>query len=332
MSLMRTNAPTSTRIDFDLRQLEVFCKVVEMESFSRAAAEVHLAQASVSERVANLERLIGTRLLDRLGRQVVPTRAGRRLYRQALPLLEMKRSVCLDMEAFLGVRQGDVRMGGSTIPGEYLLPSVLGRFHARYPLVGVRLEIADTGVIQEGVLNGRFELGVVGSSSRDRRLIQEPLWEDELVITVPAGHPWVGRKTVSFEEVLEEPFILREEGSGTQRSLEEHFPQSRGRGIQALRVSARLGTSTAVKEGVKSGLGAAFLSHHALVTELDQGVLAILRLEGKRMTRRFHLIRDSRRTASPLCEAMSAFLIETAREGRARGKTRGPALAARRNR
>ncbi len=329
---MRRNAAVSTRIDFDLRQLEVFCKVVEMESFSRAATEVHLAQASVSERVANLERLMGTRLLDRLGRQVVPTRAGKRLYHQALPLLEMKRSVCLDMEAFLGVRQGDIRMGGSTIPGEYLLPSFLGRFHALYPLVGVRLEIADTGMIQEGVLNGRFELGVVGSPSRDRRLLQEPLWEDELVITVPAGHPWAGRETVSFEEVVEEPFILREEGSGTQRSLEEQFPPSRGRGIHALRVSARLGTSTAVKEGVKSGLGAAFLSHHAVVTELEQGVLVILRLEGNRMTRRFHLIRDGRRTASPLCEAMSDFLIETAREGRARGKSRDPVLEARRDR
>lgn len=309
--MKRPRTAQHCRIDFDLRQLEIFCKVVEMESFSRAASEVHLAQASVSERVANLERIVGTRLLDRLGRRVVTTRAGERLYRQALPLLDMKRAVCLDMEDFLGVRQGEISLGGSTIPGEYLLPRVLGRFHDRFPEIGVRLEIADTARIQEGVLNGRCELGVVGSKGRDSRLAHESLWEDELVLVVRVDHPWAGREAVSLEELLEEPVILREEGSGTQRTLERHLGELEGRGLRDLRVSARLGTSTAVKEGVKAGLGAAFLSRHALATELEQGTLATLRLEGRRMARHFHLIRDSRRTPSPLCRTMASFLTRT---------------------
>lgn len=307
-------AASRPRIDFDLRQLEIFCRVVELESFSKAASKVHLAQASVSERVANLERMVGTRLLDRLGRQVVPTSAGKLLYRRALPLLEMKRSICLDLESFLGVHRGNIEMGASTIPGEYLLPAVLGRFHSRYPLVGVGLEIADTDKIHEGVLDGRFELGVVGSGSLDSRLLQGTLWEDELVITVAADHRWAERESVSAEEVMEEPFILREKGSGTQRSLEDHFVHTGVQDIHALRVSARLGTSTAVKEGVKAGLGAAFLSYHALATELEQGILKTLRLEDRRLTRSFCMIRDRRRSASPLCEAMSSFLMETARK------------------
>lgn len=311
--MRRPRTEPHSRIDFDLRQLEIFCKVVEMESFSKAASEVHLVQASVSERVANLERMVGTRLLDRLGRRVVTTRAGERLYRQALPLLDMKRAVCLDMEDFLGVRQGELSLGGSTIPGEYLLPAVLGRFHERFPAVGVRLEIADTVRIHEGVLSGRYELGVVGSRGRDTRLVHEVLWEDELVLAVRADHRWAGRKEVSMEELLDEPFILREEGSGTQRALEDHLREPDGRGLDALNVSARLGTSTAVKEGVKAGLGAAFLSHHALSTELAQGILAALRLEGRRMARDFFMIRDKRRTSSPLSRAMASFLRETAR-------------------
>ncbi|MCF8062075.1 MAG: LysR family transcriptional regulator [Deltaproteobacteria bacterium] len=304
-----------SRIDFDLRQLEIFCKVVEMESFSKAASEVCLAQASVSERVANLERMVGTRLLDRLGRMVVPTRAGERLYQQAQPLLDMKRAVCQDMEGFLGVQQGELNLGGSTIPGEYLLPSVLGRFHDRFPAVGVRLEIADSVRIQEGVLNGRYELGVVGSRSRDSRLIHEALWGDELVLAVRADHRWAGRESVSREELFGEPFILREEGSGTQRTLEDHLREADGRGLDTLRVSARLGTSTAVKEGVKAGLGVAFLSHHALATETEQGTLETVRLEGRRMVSDFFMIRDKRRTASPLCRTMASFLAETARGG-----------------
>lgn len=314
MTRGRTGQPR--RIDFDLRQLEIFCKVVEMESFSKAASEVHLAQASVSERVANLERVVGTRLLDRLGRRVVTTRAGERLYRQALSLLDVKRAVCLDMEGFLGVQQGELSLGGSTIPGEYLLPRVLGRFHERFPGVAVRLEIADTVGIHEGVLNGRYELGVVGSRSRDSRLVHEDLWEDELVLAVRADHRWAGRKVIPLDELFDEPIILREEGSGTQRTLEDHLREPGGRGLDDLRVSARLGTSTAVKEGVKAGLGVAFLSHHALETELDQKTLEALRLEGRRMARRFFMIRDRRRTSSPLCRAMASFLTETARGGK----------------
>ena len=95
--------------------------------------------------------------------------------------------------------------------------------------------------------------------------------------------------------------------------MERHLRDADGGGLGDLRVSARLGTSTSVKEGVKAGIGVAFLSHHALATELEQGTLVALRLEGRRMARHFYMIRDSRRTASPLCRAMASFLTETAR-------------------
>jgi len=306
--------PPSNRkptIDFDFRQLEVFCKVVELGSFSKAAEEVYLAQASVSERVATLERMIGTRLLDRLGRQVVPTRAGERLYRQAVPLLEMKKTVCLDMEGFLGVEQGEIRMGGSTVPGEYLLPALLGRFRRRHPLISVRLDIADSGKVQDGVLNGIFELGIAGSKSPDDRLLHHPLWEDELVLAVRSDHPWAARTSVPRELIFSEPMILREEGSGTQKSLEGHLRTTEGRGLQDLHVAARLGTSNAVKEGVKAGLGVAVLSYRAMETDIRQGTLSAVRLENMPMHRVFHMIRDRRRTASPLCRAMEAYLMET---------------------
>ena len=115
-------------IDFDLRQLEVFCKVVELQSFSKAADAVFLAQASVSERIANLEKIIGTRLLDRLGRQVVPTKAGKILYKHGKLLLDMKKTAALELEDFLGIKKGKISIGGSTIPGEYILPGILNDF------------------------------------------------------------------------------------------------------------------------------------------------------------------------------------------------------------
>lgn len=311
---MKRAVPTrSPSIDFDLRQLEVFCKVVELGSFSKAAEEVFLAQASVSERVANLERMLGTRLLDRLGRQVVPTRAGERLYQRALPLLSMKRAICLDMEGFLGVQRGEVHVGGSTIPGEYLLPEVLGRFRKTYPGISVRVEIADTGRIAERVLEGALELGVVGSRVPDSRLVQQGLWEDELVLAVPPHQGWGNRREVSLKDLYDaEAWILREDGSGTQKSLDNFLRDAGGRGIDSLRVAARLGSSTAVKQGVKAGLGIAILSYHALEIELETGDLKALRVTDIPMKRCFHLIHDRRRTASPLCRAITDFLLTTA--------------------
>ena len=136
-----------TSIDFDLRQLEIFRKVVELESFSKAADAVFLAQASVSERIATLENMVGTRLLDRLGRQVVPTKAGELLYKHAVLLLDMKRTASLEMQEFLGVRRGEIQMGASTIPGEYILPGIIGLFRKRYPSVSVALTISDLSLI-----------------------------------------------------------------------------------------------------------------------------------------------------------------------------------------
>jgi DNA-binding transcriptional LysR family regulator len=296
-------------IDFDLRQLEIFRKVVDLGSFSKAANSVFLAQASVSERIATLENMVGTRLLDRLGRQVVPTKAGELLYKHAILLLDMKRTASLEMQEFLGVRRGEIQMGASTIPGEYILPGVIGLFRKKYPSISVALTIADTVDIHGRVLEGDFELGVVGSRVAHNALIYHELWEDELVLAVPAKHRWAKKKGVSLAELCEEPFIMREVGSGTLKIMEEYLEASRSKGADPLNVVAHLGTSTAVKEGIKAGLGISILSSRAVETEVKAGVLKALKVKGLSMSRSFYLIRDKRRIASPLCQAMLDFLL-----------------------
>jgi DNA-binding transcriptional LysR family regulator len=301
-------------IDFGFRELEIFCKVVEMESFSKAAEAVFLAQASVSERIAGLEKKIGTRLLDRLGRKVIPTAAGELLHKHATLLLEMKETAQSEIERFLGLKQGEVSMGGSTIPGEYILPDLIGRFNKKYPHISVRLTIADSGQIENRVQAGHLELGVIGSKSAHANLLCQKLWEDELVLAVPIRHPWARRKTVSLQELRKTPFILREEGSGTLKILEAYLRETGADGTRALQISARFGSSTAVKEGIKSGLGLSILSARAIATEVKAGLLKALRLKGMTMSRNFFLIRNKLRVASPACQTMLDFLLSSARE------------------
>jgi DNA-binding transcriptional LysR family regulator len=296
-------------MEFDLRQLEIFCRVVELKGFSKAAEAVFLTQASVSERIAGLEGAIGARLLDRMGRQIVPTKAGELLYRHATGLLEMKRAARLEMENFLGLRQGEIRLGGTAVPIEHILPKIIGRFHERYPLVSVNLTVSDTSETERLVLSGGLELGVTGFRGANKDLMHYDLWNDELILAAHQGHRWANKKAISLDELLEEPFILREPGSGTQRIIEDAFKKSGIDGIRALRSSVRFGSSTAVKEGIKSCIGVSIISSRAVETEIRSGEIKAIRIKDIPPIRRsYFLIRDKRRTTSPLCQAMIDFL------------------------
>jgi DNA-binding transcriptional LysR family regulator len=177
--------------------------------------------------------------------------------------------------------------------------------------VTVALTISDTSDIEKRVIDGNFELGVIGSKSTNDSLICRELWKDELVLAVPAGHKWADKKQVPFENLSKEPFILRESGSGTLKIIKEYLKMPVAKDINSLNIVARLGSSTAVKEGIKSGLGISILSLRALDMELKTGILKALKIENLAMQRKFYLIRDKRRNVSPLCRAMLDFLAST---------------------
>ena len=296
-------------MDFDLRQLEIFCKVVERESFTRAAADVHLTQASVSERVANLERSIGVRLLDRLGRRVAPTAIGRVLYERAMDLLKTRRDICLELQELLGVERGTLVIGASTIPGECILPGEIARFRERHGSVLVRVLAGDTTEVVQMVADGSVELGFVGSAIGGEALHFEPVWDDELVLAVPAGHRLAGRDSVALRDLGGEPFVLREPGSGTRRTMERAFADAAADAATALTVVAELGSTAAVKRAVVNGLGLAFVSRRALELEVEAGLVHGLSVPDLELGRHVFLVRDPRRSTSPLCERFMAHVL-----------------------
>ncbi|MCU0597296.1 MAG: LysR substrate-binding domain-containing protein, partial [Desulfobacterota bacterium] len=190
----------------------------------------------------------------------------------------------------------------------------VGWFSKQYPGITVTLTVADSEEIESRVLEGEFELGVIGRKSSNKHLANHELWKDELVLALPSTHRLAGKKEVPLQEVVQEPFISREFGSGTLKSMEPYLQSAGLKGIESLHVVARLGTSTAVKEGIKAGLGISILSAIAIETELKAGVLKAIRLKAIPMFRYFCLIRDKRRTASPLSRSLMDFLITTAKQ------------------
>ncbi len=292
----------------DFRQLEVFARVVELRSFSRAAEALRLTQSTVSEHIRLLEDEVGTRLFDRLGRETVPTRAGELLHGYARRLLVLRTEAQQALDQFLGRVSGALTVGASTIPGEYVLPALIGGFREKFPQVSITLQIADTREIVDAVLDGRVELGVVGARPVHRNLEATELMPDELVLVVPPGHAWFGRRQATLEELVPEPLIVREPGSGSRAALERALDEA-GTGLDALRVIAEMGSTSAIKQAVKAGVGLSIVSRRAVDEECRHGLLWCVKIKDLRFTRHFYVVSHAGRSRSPLCQAFLDYLL-----------------------
>lgn len=291
----------------DIRRLEVFCKVVELGSFTRAAEAVLLSQPTISEHIKTLEEMVGERLVDRLGREALPTPAGKILYRYAKKIIQIKDEAVQAMAAYRGALAGALHVGASTIPGTYILPRMIGLFKQRHPEVQVSIDIAGTKEVAEAVSEGHHELGLVGSQWRDRRLSFERIFSDELVLAVPKNHPWTRESSIAVERLCEEPFIARHRGSGT-RMVTYEILENAGFDPTRLRVVAEMSTTEAVRQSIKAGIGVSILSRQAVAEDVAYGSLAVVPIEGVVFRRPFFLVKRRGREASPVSTAFEKHL------------------------
>lgn len=291
----------------DLRQLEIFVKVAELGSFSRAAEALFLTQPTVSEHIRTLEDELGIRLLDRLGRGAAVTRGGALLLSYAQRMLALSREARQAMESFQGRMSGDLLVGASTIPGEYILPALIGRFKEKFPDIAITLLIGGSQAVTEWVAEGRAEIGVVGARSAHRSIEYRELFPDDIVLIVSAAHPWHGRKQVTIEELRAEPLLLRERGSGTRAALESALDAA-GVDLAGLRVVGEMGSTQAIKQAVKASVGVSLLSRRAVEEECRVGTLWCLRVKNLKINRAFYLATNRERSRSPLAEAFRAFV------------------------
>jgi DNA-binding transcriptional LysR family regulator len=291
----------------DLWQLKIFCKVVELKSFSKAGQAVHLSQPTVSSHIKDLEDHFGTRLVDRLSRQAIPTKAGELLYDHACRFMALQSETDTAMANFLGQVKGNLLIGGSTIPGGYLLPRVIGLFSKIYPKVHIAMMVADTSEVIRSILSNRIEAGVVGARSESKQLQQTALVKDHLRLVVPADHKWAARKDISVVELKDEPFVVREQGSGTLRSL-VHCLQQKGLDIDDLAIVAEMGSTEAVRQAIKNKVGVSILSSIAVEDEVKAGQLKTLSVKGLNLNRHFFLTTHKQRTLSPLCQTFIEFM------------------------
>ncbi len=280
---------------------------MELKSFSRAADAVFLSQPTVSEHIRSLEEWVGEKLLDRLGREVLPTPAGAILFDYARRIIALRDEAQQSIEKFRGNLAGNLVLGASTIPGAYLLPGFIETFHLRYPSARITLRIAGSGRVVQDIIEGTCELGLVGAPAKETTLELREIAGDELLLAIWPEHRWAGRSGVRLEELCSEPFILREQGSGTRLALEKAL-QSSGFDPARLCVVATMGSNEAVRQCVRGRLGISFISSLAMAEDLHRGALATVAVEGLGIRRPFYLVHRRNRQLTPLALAFLELL------------------------
>src|SRR5262244_1871477 len=295
-----------------LRQLEVFLAVAREKSFSLAAKKIHSSQPTLSEHISELEGELGKQLFFRRGRRrvVAVTEAGRvfeQFAERAVSAVEGARQALADLD---GLAHGSLLIGASTTPGLYVLPAVVAAFRTRYPGVDVKLQIANSQTIEGRVRERELDLGIVGGHAvRPGEECLAAGMLDELVLIVSPQHAWARHRDIAPELLVDEPLLLREEGSATRSVTERALQQARVK----FRVAMELDHTEAIKQGVMAGLGVAFVSIYAVHGEIATGRLHAIRLRGIRVQRHFHVIHHEARRITASARAFMELLDQTAR-------------------
>ncbi len=290
----------------NFKQLEAFVRVAEMQSFTRAARQMFMSQPAISFQIKALEEHLQVSLFRRDEKKVLLTEAGRLLLPEARQMLGHYKKIKAGLESLQGLETGRLSVGAGTIPGEYLLPTFIGRFRKEHPGVKVKMRIAGSGDVINWIKEREIDLGVVGSAVEGDNLELVPWLDDELVLVVPAGHHRAG-KLIDIAELTGERYILREEGSGTRHSIAGILGQN-GLALEELEVEMELGSTRAVLSAVQAGLGVGFVSRWAACEALAAGKIGEAKIAGVNMIRKLYIVRYTPGISNYAADAFFAFL------------------------
>ena len=259
------------------RRLQVFHTVARLLSFTKAAETLHMTQPAVTFQVRQLEEYFNTRLFDRTHNRISLTEAGKRVFEYSDRIFELYSEMEHAVREMTGDVSGILMIGASTTIAEYMLPALLGDFKKKYPDVNLQLKVSNSDGIVHMVENNVIDLGVVESPVLNKNLVVEVCRVDQLVAVVSPNHPLAGKDTVTIGELLEYPYICREEGSGTREVISEYMTEQ-GINNGQVHLTMELGSPESIKGAVEAGMGVSIISSATVQKELKLGTLVPLTL------------------------------------------------------
>ena len=281
----------------EFKQLEAFVAVVDYGSFSEAARKLYLTQPTISAHVRSLEEELHTKLILRTTKKTTITTRGYQLYDSAVRMLEIRNNL---LENFTGVQKHMIDLAASTIPSSYLLPEILAAFGKTHPDIYFHSIQADSAESINRVLDGTVDLALVGQNTRDETCVFLPFCQDELVIATPITNHYLSlqNKTVTFEDFIKDPIIIREKGSGTKKEM-DLFLEQIGVTPSDLNVIARMNDLEGIKKSIVNGLGISILSARSAIDLQKTKQILLFPLEESAHKRTFYIVYSKNRILKP---------------------------------
>jgi DNA-binding transcriptional LysR family regulator len=255
-----------------IEQINAFCKVVDLHSFSQAAEALGLSQPTISLQIKALEEEFGTELLHRDGYKILPTENGQFIYTHFIRILALYDRALEGIHSSQGTFSGSIRIGASSGPGEHPLPQILARFKQAHPECEVSMFVGDSYEIMEKVAGQTLEVGFVGDKRRDGRLRFEPFIEDRLILVAAKDSSYAKNKSIPYEDLAQIPLIIQQPGSGATSTLQRALSEVNLH-ISDLNILMQLGLQDSVKSAVASGIGATIISYLGAKKEIESGEL-----------------------------------------------------------
>lgn len=295
----------------DFKQLEAYIKIIDNKSFSKAAEEMYLSQPSVSSYINSLENELQTKLINRSTREVIPTEAGKLFYRHSKQIIDYKDEAVTDIRSMDGGHVGRIEIRSSSVPAQYVLPSVIAKFHAAYPNVKVNLIQQGSSEVIKDVANRVAEIGFVGSMDNNEKCSFKKLMTENLVIIAPNTDKYRKLQNASLEEIMySNYFVGREKSSGTRTQYEAFFRKNKIE-IKRLKECANFDNTQGVINAVSSGLGISIVSELAAKLYTEQGLVIMLNQEDLHISRNLYYVFRKNFTTTNLIDTFIEFLENT---------------------
>jgi DNA-binding transcriptional LysR family regulator len=292
----------------NINQLRTLKELAQCKSFSLAAEKLFLTQPAVSFQINSLEEHFGARLVDRSGRRTELTQEGRLVLHFAHEALAGLARTEYQINELTQKVRGQLLVGASTIPGEYILPYFIGAFRKKYPEVKISLEIGGSEQIRRLVIDQCVDLGVVGAVGKRPQLVRKKLLEEDLILIVPQNHRWRSDTTITVADLIEEDFILREQGSGTRQVFAARL-KKHGLDLNSLHVVMELGSTEAILTAVEADLGISVISRWAADKALALGQVREVKVLDLDLKRDIYIIAHRQALPNRAVEEFQDFVL-----------------------
>ncbi len=286
-----------------LSQMSVFEAVTRRGNFTRAAEELHLAQPTVSIQLKKLSELIGLPLVEQIGRQVHPTEAGKYVAEACHKMFRTLTELENQLACLRQLEGGRLRLAVGSA-AKYFAPRLLAAFAHKYPDVELSLQIHHREALIERLCANQDDLYIFANPPEDADIIKQAILPNPLAVFARSDHPLANRKRIPFSALANEPFIVREPGSGTRRSVQRMFEE---RSLMP-RVRMELSSNEAIKQAIIAGLGVSILSRHTLGQDTDQPQLTTLDVEDVPGEGHWYLVYPMGKQLSPVALAFSQMV------------------------